>query len=67
VKALNDVANGLSKQVVAEWIESPEVLKLLVGMGTQYGQGYLFQNPVPLEDTVLLPVLRPVRASARNV
>jgi diguanylate cyclase (GGDEF)-like protein len=67
VKALNDVANGLSKQVVAEWIESPEVLKLLVGMGAQYGQGYLFQNPVPLEDTVFLPALRPLRAGAPQV
>ena len=67
VKALNDVANGLSKQVVAEWIESPEVLKLLVGMGVQYGQGYLFQKPVPLEETVHRPAVRPVRVSARNL
>jgi diguanylate cyclase (GGDEF)-like protein/PAS domain S-box-containing protein/excisionase family DNA binding protein len=64
VKALNDVANGLSKQVVAEWVETPEVLKLLVGMGAQYGQGYLFQKPVPLENTVALPDARPVHVSA---
>ena len=52
VRALNDVARGLSKQVVAEWVESPEVLKLLVEMGAQFGQGYLFQKPVPLEETI---------------
>jgi len=23
--------------------------RLLLGMGTQFGQGYLFQRPVPLE------------------
>jgi len=55
VKALNDVAKGMNKQVIAEWIETPEALKLLSDMGIQYGQGYLFQQPVPLngEDNVL--------------
>ena len=49
VRALNDVARGLDKQVIAEWVETPEVQTLLLGMGTQFGQGYLFQRPVPLE------------------
>ncbi|MCW5624089.1 MAG: EAL domain-containing protein [Burkholderiales bacterium] len=45
VKALCDVGQGLSKQVVAKWVETPEVLSLLREMGVQYGQGYLFQHP----------------------
>jgi len=45
VKALNDVAHGLKKQVIAEWVEEPEVRDLLMQMGTQYGQGFLFQKP----------------------
>ncbi len=49
VRALNDVARGLDKQVIAEWVETPEVLNLLLGMGTQFGQGYLFQRPILLE------------------
>ena len=49
VRALNDVARGLDKQVIAEWVETPEALNLLLGMGTQFGQGHLFQRPVPLE------------------
>jgi diguanylate cyclase (GGDEF)-like protein/PAS domain S-box-containing protein len=49
VRALNDVARGLDKQVIAEWVETPEVQTLLLGMGTQFGQGYLFQRPAPLE------------------
>jgi len=48
VKALNDVAKGMSKQVIAEWVETPAVLKLLQDMGAQYGQGYLFKQPMPL-------------------
>ena len=51
VKALNDVARSMSKQVIAEWVETPEVLKLLQDMGAQYGQGYLFQRPLPLDGS----------------
>jgi EAL domain-containing protein (putative c-di-GMP-specific phosphodiesterase class I) len=64
VRALNDVANGLSKQVVAEWIETPDALKLLTTMGAQYGQGFLFKRPVPLEQTLLVPPVREVRKGA---
>lgn len=64
VRALNDVANGLSKQVVAEWIETPEALKLLTEMGAQYGQGYLFNKPIPLEDTIRVAAPRALRARA---
>jgi diguanylate cyclase (GGDEF)-like protein/PAS domain S-box-containing protein/excisionase family DNA binding protein len=59
VRALNDVARGLSKQVIAEWVETPEVLKILTDMGAQYGQGYLFQRPQLLE-----PVAEPLQARA---
>jgi EAL domain-containing protein (putative c-di-GMP-specific phosphodiesterase class I) len=63
VKAMNDVARGLKKQVIAEWVESPEVLKVLIDMGAEYGQGYLFQRPSPLlhqadELTGPAPLLR---------
>jgi diguanylate cyclase (GGDEF)-like protein/PAS domain S-box-containing protein len=49
VKALNDVARELGKQVVAEWVETPEALKILLEMGAQFGQGYLFHRPVLLD------------------
>ena len=50
VKALSDVAAGLSKQVIAEWIEDQAALDLLLTMGIQYGQGYFFQKPKLLKD-----------------
>ena len=50
VKALNDIGQGLRKQVIAEWVENQEQLQALIEMGTQYGQGYLFQHPAPLEQ-----------------
>jgi diguanylate cyclase (GGDEF)-like protein/PAS domain S-box-containing protein len=52
VRALCDVAKGLNKQVVAEWVESRETLQVLSRMGTLYGQGYLFQRPAPLWEEV---------------
>lgn len=51
VKALNDLARELNKQVIAEGVEKPEITKLLVEMGTQFGQGRLFQEPQPLIQT----------------
>ena len=50
VRALCDVARGLNKQVVAEWVENRRTLEILNEMGTLYGQGYLFQRPAPLWD-----------------
>jgi EAL domain-containing protein (putative c-di-GMP-specific phosphodiesterase class I) len=51
VKALNDVAHGMKKQVIAEWVETKEALSILQDMGTQYGQGYLFERPSPLDGS----------------
>jgi diguanylate cyclase (GGDEF)-like protein/PAS domain S-box-containing protein/excisionase family DNA binding protein len=64
VRALNDVAKGLSKQVVAESVETPEALKLLQEMGAQYGQGFMFRKPLPIEDTVQVATNRLLRAKA---
>jgi EAL domain-containing protein (putative c-di-GMP-specific phosphodiesterase class I) len=47
VRALCDVARGLNKQVVAEWVEDQSVMDILVEMGVQYGQGYMFGRPLP--------------------
>ena len=35
---------------VAEGIETPEQLKLLLQMNCKYGQGYLFSKPIPIEE-----------------
>ena len=58
VKALNDVAHGLNKQVIAEWVEDSAAVDLLVEMGTQFGQGYFFHKPCLLEEcSVQEPVM----------
>jgi len=57
VRALNDVARGLSKQVIAEGVETPQALEILLEMGAQYGQGYLFRSPYPMESDPDAPTL----------
>lgn len=57
VRALNDVARGLSKQVIAEGVETPQALEILLQMGAQYGQGFLFRSPYPLEGDPDAPSL----------
>jgi EAL domain-containing protein (putative c-di-GMP-specific phosphodiesterase class I) len=47
VRALCDVAKGLNKQVIAEWVENQEVLNILTEMGVLYGQGFVFGHPQP--------------------
>jgi diguanylate cyclase (GGDEF)-like protein len=63
VRALCDVARGLNKQVVAEWIEDQAVMDILVEMGVQYGQGYLFARPLPFPAIVSAD--QPLQASKR--
>lgn len=57
VRALNDIARGLSKQVIAEGVETTQALDILLQMGAQYGQGYLFRSPYPLESDPDVPTL----------
>ena len=43
------LAHGLGKQVVCEGIENRPVLAILADLGCEFGQGYHFSRPHPLE------------------
>ncbi len=45
VQSMIDVAHGLGKEVVAEFIEDRETLGLLTHMGVDYAQGYYIGRP----------------------
>lgn len=47
VKAIVEVAHRLGKQVIAEYIETPEVLNLVQALEADYGQGFLLGKPQP--------------------
>jgi diguanylate cyclase (GGDEF)-like protein len=48
VRSIIDLGRGLGLDVLAEGIESPEVLERLVDMGCEYGQGFLIAHPMSL-------------------
>ena len=52
VKAVNDLANGLKRQIIVKGVENAAILKVLKDTGALYAQGNLFQTAVPL-GTVL--------------
>ncbi|HPE80407.1 MAG TPA: EAL domain-containing protein [Gammaproteobacteria bacterium] len=47
VKALTDVAKGLGKVTVAEFVENAETLALLEAFGVDFAQGYHIGRPLP--------------------
>ncbi len=52
--AVIELAKNLDMAVIAEGIENANQLALLQGLGCQYGQGYLFSEPVAAKDAHLL-------------
>ena len=54
VKALNEMAYGLGKQTVAEFVENEDILIMLKKYGVDYAQGYYIGKPLPniLRDSV---------------
>jgi diguanylate cyclase (GGDEF)-like protein len=48
VRAVVDIARGLGKRTVAEFVEDAETLELLRGMGVDFAQGYHVAKPSPL-------------------
>lgn len=50
VQAITAMSHALNLQVVAEGVENEVQISLLKEMGCQYGQGYYFSKPVPVDD-----------------
>jgi diguanylate cyclase (GGDEF)-like protein/PAS domain S-box-containing protein len=48
VKAITDVGNALGIRVVAEHVETREVLETLASIGVEFAQGYFFAEPAPV-------------------
>lgn len=57
VKALVDVAKGLGKKTIAEFVENKAVLQILEDFGVDYAQGYHIGRPQtqPLEEAEWTP------------
>ncbi len=47
VKAMNEIAHGLGKKTIAEFVENQEILEILTTLGVDYAQGYHIGRPQP--------------------
>lgn len=50
VQSVIDLSHNLDLRVVAEGIESQQILDMLIGMGCDYGQGYYIGRPMPIGE-----------------
>ncbi len=48
-KYLIQFCKDIGKVPIAEFVENEEILKYLTELGIEYGQGYLFSKPMPIE------------------
>jgi EAL domain-containing protein (putative c-di-GMP-specific phosphodiesterase class I) len=55
VRAMVELAHGLGKQTIAEFVEDEETLDLLQTLGVDYGQGYHIGRPAPLTEQLHPP------------
>jgi predicted signal transduction protein with EAL and GGDEF domain len=54
VRAILALAQSLDMEVIAEGIETTEQRDALIELGCEFGQGFLYSHPRPVEDTVAL-------------
>ena len=52
VKSMREIGHAMNKKIIAEFVESEEVLNLLKNIGVDYAQGYGIHKPQPLTDII---------------
>jgi EAL domain-containing protein (putative c-di-GMP-specific phosphodiesterase class I) len=57
IKAVTDIARGLGKQTIAEFVPNEQTVRLLVELGVDSAQGYFLGRPRPLEELLPEPAL----------
>jgi len=53
VAAITQVAKVMNLETVAEYVESPETMKLVKKLGVDYAQGHAVGKPIKLEDALI--------------
>ncbi len=51
-RALVDIAHGLGKRTIAEFVEDEATLQLLKELGVDYVQGFHVARPAPIEEPI---------------
>jgi diguanylate cyclase (GGDEF)-like protein/PAS domain S-box-containing protein len=50
ISAVVQIARGMGKYTIAEFVGDEETVEVLTGLGVDYGQGYFLGRPEPLAD-----------------
>ncbi|WP_297889229.1 bifunctional diguanylate cyclase/phosphodiesterase [Sulfurihydrogenibium sp.] len=50
VKMINEFCQKMNIKTVAEYVKNEEILKIVQSIGIDYGQGYYFSKPKPMEN-----------------
>jgi diguanylate cyclase (GGDEF)-like protein/PAS domain S-box-containing protein len=64
IAAVVQIARGMGKHTIAEFVGDQESVDILTNLGVDYGQGYFLGRPEPLDHTS--PPNQPPRAGGRN-
>jgi EAL domain-containing protein (putative c-di-GMP-specific phosphodiesterase class I) len=54
IKGIRTISHQMGCTVVAEGIETKEQWQLLRKLGVDYGQGYLFSRPMPIDGMLTM-------------
>lgn len=52
IRAIVSLSKNFNLKIVGEGIENAEEIDALVGLGCEYGQGFLFSKPLPLDKAL---------------
>lgn len=55
VRAIADIARGINKRTVAEWVQSDSLRARLAELGVDYVQGYAIDHPTPIAEYFATP------------
>ena len=59
ISAVVQIARGMGKQTIAEFVTDQETLEVLTRLGVDYGQGFRIGRPAPLQIHLDSPPTRP--------
>jgi diguanylate cyclase (GGDEF)-like protein len=65
VKSINDMAQVMGKQTIAEFVENDAILEKLRKIGVDYAQGYGIDRPRPLAEMITDPKIELIKPPAR--
>lgn len=50
IESIAEIGKKLNIETVAEYVENEEIQKIIVDIGINYSQGYLFGKPMPIDE-----------------